>query len=47
VIAQVEIDPDKGSEITPIGKLSLPLQFRRALKVYRAGPRSHLDKLLN
>lgn len=46
VIAQVEIDPDKGSEITPIGKLSLPLRFRRALKVYRAGPRSNLEKIL-
>ncbi len=47
VMAQVEIDPDKGSEITPIGKLSLPIRFRRALKVYRAGPRSNLEKILD
>ena len=46
VIAQVEIDPDKGNEITPIGKLGLPDRFRRALKVYRAGPRSNLEKIL-
>jgi hypothetical protein len=46
LIAQVEIDPDKGTEITPIGKLSLPIRFRRALKVYRAGPRSNLEKIL-
>jgi hypothetical protein len=46
VMAQVEIDPDKGAEITPIGKLGLPLQFRRALKVYRAGPHSNLEKIL-
>ncbi len=47
VMAQVEIDPDKGSEITPIGKLSLPIRFRRALKVYRAGPRSNFEKILD
>ncbi|HZY43826.1 MAG TPA: hypothetical protein VFF70_03675 [Anaerolineae bacterium] len=47
VMAQVEIDPDKGSEITPIGKLSLPVRFRRALKVYRAGPRSNFEKMLD
>jgi hypothetical protein len=46
VIAHVEIDPDQGAEIIPIGKLSLPLRFRRALKVFRAGPRSNLEKIL-
>jgi hypothetical protein len=47
VIACVEIDPDKGTEINPIGKLSLPDRFRRALKVYRAGPRANFEKILS
>lgn len=46
VLAQVEIEPAKGSELTPIGKLSLPHRFRRALKVYRAGPRANFEKIL-
>ncbi len=46
VLAHVVIDPELGTEIQPIGKLSLPDQFRRALKVYRAGPRSDLEKIL-